>query len=138
MTQASSRGVERVGIPLATTTKAARIGRCVVRRYLTEWRAADLIDAAQLVTSELVWNVVQHTDSPVAQLELAWHGQTLDIAISDSCTAPPPEPTEVLRQGGDGLRIVALLADDHGVTVHATGTTVWCTLSRAGVARFSA
>lgn len=125
----SSRDTERIGLPLPATNEAAQLGRRLVRRYLAEWRAQDLIDAAKLVTSELVMNVVSHTKSAVAYLELQWHDPTLRISISDTSTEPPVVPCGLCRDGGFGLRIVAALADDNGVIARSKGKTVWCTLS---------
>lgn len=133
MTNVSSRDIESVGTPLRATTEASRLGRRLVRRFLTEWRAEELIDAAQLVTSELISNVVRHTNSAVAYVELTWNDPNLRIAISDDSTQQPVESWESRRYGGYGLRIVNALADHNGVVPHSTGKTVWCTLSRGDV-----
>jgi anti-sigma regulatory factor (Ser/Thr protein kinase) len=103
--------------------------RRVVRTYLAVWHAEGLVDAAQLVTTELVTNVLSHTESSVAYLELRWRDSELRIAVSDTSTALPVEEWGRNRDGGYGLRIVAALADDHGIIARPTGKTVWCTLS---------
>jgi two-component sensor histidine kinase len=106
-----------------------------VRTYLAVWGAEGLIDVAQLVTTELVTNVVRHTDSAVAYVELKWHESTLHIAVSDTCAAVPVERCGQRRDDGFGLRIVTALADDHGIIARPTGKTVWCTLSLEGAGR---
>jgi hypothetical protein len=74
-------------------------------------------------------NVVRHTSSAVAYLELTWDYPTLRISISDTSTEPPVEPGPVCRDGGYGLRIVAALADDDGGIARPNDKTYWCRFS---------
>jgi anti-sigma regulatory factor (Ser/Thr protein kinase) len=127
--QTSAGRIERVRVPIPATNEAAQFSRRLVRTYLAVWHAQDLTDVAQLLTTELVTNVVRHTNSAVANLEMRWHDSTLRIEVSDTSTAPPVERCAQGRDDGYGLRIVATLSDDHGVIARPTGKTVWCTLT---------
>ncbi|MBT2440344.1 ATP-binding protein [Streptomyces sp. ISL-36] len=75
-------------------------------------------DAARLVVSELVTNVVKYAPGP-CRLELALHADTLEIRVHDSHPVMPvARPRDPGRLGQHGMEIV--LAVCTGVEVEAT------------------
>ena len=83
-----------------------------------------VVDDVLLVASELVTNVVRHTDNG-GELK-AWMkpGAPLRVEVCDPDPVLPAvvEPT---TNGGRGLRIVAALADDWGAAPTPDGKLVW-------------
>ena len=103
--------------------------RRFVREVLMEWDIPDVIDDAELATSELVGNVVRH-----AHTELVLRVEVDDVVkISVRDWNPhlgpthPREPVD-LTEHGRGLRIVAAVAMDCGVDITSDSKTVWLTL----------
>ena len=103
--------------------------RRFVREVLDEWDIPDIVDDAELATSELVGNVVRHAgtdlllrvdvDEFVKISVRDWHPQLGPVH--------PREPID-LSEHGRGLRIVAAVALDCGVDISADSKTVWMTL----------
>lgn len=81
-----------------------------------------------LVASELVTNVVEHTDA--GGLMEAWSDDPFVLNVTDFDPAPPSPQAEADERGGRGLHIVDELADEWGTTPHADGKTVWATFDR--------
>jgi len=82
-------------------------------------------DDVTLVASELVANVVQHTNS--GGLMEAWCDDPFVLSVTDYGSALPSPAAEADEHGGRGLHIVDELADDWGTTPHEHGKTVWAT-----------
>lgn len=97
-----------------------------------------MIDQAELVTSELVSNAVQHAPGPCT-LVLTDDGRRLRIAVTDSSVQPPVEPTTDPNDGlgGAGLRLVRAIAGDVEVHIHPAGKTIAVTLVRGSLSRTS-
>jgi anti-sigma regulatory factor (Ser/Thr protein kinase) len=92
----------------------------------------DLLDRAQLITSELVTNGVRHGNSKAGahiQLSAELHPNFLRIEVTSP--AAPSRPTMQargeLRGSGYGLIIVDALADRWGSSVDGA-VRVWCEL----------
>ena len=97
----------------------------------------DLVEAATLMVSELVTNSIRHATGPVA-ITLEVTADRLRIDVSDPGPGTPsvrsPAPGE---NSGRGLRIIAELADDWGLTSNPeTGNNVWFVL-QLDTAQFS-
>ena len=103
--------------------------RRFVREVLQEWDVLDIIDDAELATSELVGNVVRHAGTDlVLRVEV---DDFVKISVRDwHPELGPVHPRESidLTEHGRGLRIVAALAMDCGVDISADSKTVWLTL----------
>ena len=79
-------------------------------------------DDVQMVTTELVANVVRHTKS--GGTLRAWEGDPLRLEVYDtSSVLPLLEPAR--RVGGLGLWIVDTLCSRWGSTLESTGKVVW-------------
>ena len=107
------------------------LARREVRSALTRWGLDALVDAAQLLTSELVTNSVLHARTPVT-VTVTRAGGNVRVAVSD---VSPIEPAirrhSMTSTTGRGLQMLASLADDWGSEVTRSGKTVWFTLSSA-------
>jgi len=90
-----------------------------------------MADDVTLVASELVSNVVQHTDA--GGLMEAWSNDPFVLSVTDFGAEMPSPEAEADEQGGRGLHIIDDLADDWGTTRHEHGKTVWATFDREPV-----
>lgn len=90
--------------------------------------AADRIDEVVVMASELVANVLGHTDS-AANVTVTAEPEHLRVAVADSSAdLPVLRPADPRRLGGNGLRIVDVVADDWGTINHPdNGKEVWFT-----------
>lgn len=98
---------------------------------LRRWEADDLVDTAELLTSELVTNAVRHSEGAPTVL-VAMAGGWLEVAVSDD---EPGYSHSVLtvgnpngqsdRTGGRGLFIVDTCSSDWGVTRKPDLKHVW-------------
>ena len=92
--------------------------------------ADPIADKVQLVASELVSNVVQHTTN--GGLVQAWDPKP-DIPFRLEVTdynPTPPTPSSPRPVGGRGLILVEQLADEWGVAPTAGGKVVWAEFDR--------
>ncbi|MGW2184023.1 ATP-binding protein [Streptomyces sp. NPDC001732] len=111
--------------PLPRELTSVRLARRLVTAQLGDWAMVCLTDIAELLVSELVTNALRHTRGPVR----------LNLWLSDSrllCEVEDTEPARPARnavapdeEGGRGVELLDLLADDWGSTRTATGKTVW-------------
>lgn len=111
---------------------AARVARDHVREWWgtgTHGVAADRLDDAMLMASELAVNAVRHGRAPV---ELTLNGFEGLLRISVRGTSPTGDPQvaamDDLATSGRGLAIVASLAADWGWSRDGDEVTVWATV----------
>ncbi len=117
-------------LALDAQPESPRSARRFVSERLQQWGYADLVPEAELLTSELVTNVVRHVGAPVT-IELVDLGDSVVIAVADPSpdvpTIPPPSPAVT---GGRGLAIVEGLAAAWGVVnLPEEGKVVWVRLA---------
>ena len=104
----------------------ARLRR-ITRAALSSWHRPDLAETAELLTTELVTNALQHGSGSEVRFRLCLRDDDLLIEISDGCSAvPTPRSPAPDDENGRGLLLVEALADAWGVS--EDGTTTWCTL----------
>lgn len=110
------------------------------RRFVREVLAGEpqaTLDAAELMTSELATNSVQHARTG---FEITIHGTTGEIRVEvrdhgqGNPTVRSSSPTEPT---GRGLRIVGGLSESWGVVPGLRGKTVWFSLARSPAAERS-
>lgn len=83
-----------------------------------------VLEAAQLVVSELVTNAVKYGSGPIG-LSLSLAEDTLSVTVRDGETAlPKRRPADPRRVGQHGLEIVAALSQDLEVQQEETGKRV--------------
>ena len=109
------------------------------RRFVRETlkgESTDVVDAAELMASELTSNCVRHAETSFdVRIQVA---DEIKVEVRDSGGGQPrplsPGPEE---PSGRGLMIVQAMSDDWGVEPGSHGKKVWFTLARsdAGSAR---
>ncbi|MEU3507002.1 ATP-binding SpoIIE family protein phosphatase [Streptomyces longwoodensis] len=159
-TPAPARRLPRVRATLPGGALAPGTARGLLGEALREWAGlglpvpARLAEDAVLVVSELVTNAVLHAGTDVdldCRLAEPWEPGTgaartaydVVVEVSDrhpgrhparppADGAPPPHaPSAALPEDGRGLRLVAALAEEWGVTYRRGAKTVWARLPGA-------
>ncbi|MFJ6614000.1 ATP-binding protein [Streptomyces sp. NPDC091289] len=122
-----------------TDSKRFRVRRDSVsaaRRHVTtvllDWKLGELVDDAELITSELATNVISHAKGTGDYFELGLRRRNgvLILEVADSYQWLMPElrkPTDD-ETSGRGLLIVDALAERWGVRPRNPGKTVWAHL----------
>jgi anti-sigma regulatory factor (Ser/Thr protein kinase) len=105
------------------------LSRAFVRDLLKVWDAEELTEVAELVTSELVANVVRHAVTAV-DVNVAWDDPILRIEVWDGSANLPAIRDTPGEEGGYGLRLLAALAREWGVHRVDDGKAVWFTVER--------
>jgi PAS domain S-box-containing protein len=103
--------------------------RRVVRDALTLARRDDLVEAAQLLVSEVVTNALVHAGTPIDFQ--AWVGDAgLRVEVTDGSTQTPTRRSYGAMAGtGRGLRLLEQMVDRWGTLAREDGKTVWFELS---------
>jgi anti-sigma regulatory factor (Ser/Thr protein kinase) len=95
----------------------------------------EIVEAAELMTSELATNSVRHAHSDF-ELAILLSRQEIRVEVTDHGQGQPvPRSPTTQEQSGRGLQIVLELSDAWGVDPSANGKLVWFALqlhSRAG------
>ena len=120
---------ERLGLDLARSPVAPGEARRFVRSALTEVDVP-MIDAVELLTSELVTNAVVHAESE-PHLVLVLHADRIRVEVHDADPDLPSrrKPDEA-RPGGRGLMLLDQLASSWGAAPSGGGKVVWFEVSR--------
>jgi len=119
-------------IALGTESTTAALARRFVTTILTTWGAADLIDRAILIATELVTNAVRHTGAP-SRLTLQQSGARVTIAVADQDHRTPHRMDPALDdERHRGMFLVDTYAQRWGTRPTPTGKIVWAELTTAG------
>ncbi|WP_330235864.1 ATP-binding SpoIIE family protein phosphatase [Streptomyces sp. NBC_00566] len=107
-----------------------------LRELLHDWVPAEQVDAAVLLISEMITNVLVHTDADALLLAEIFgeHGhRRLRVQVSDSGDDLPHKrrPGE-LASSGRGLMLIEMLADAWGVEPRGEGKSIWFELYERG------
>ncbi|MEU4110286.1 SpoIIE family protein phosphatase [Streptomyces sp. NPDC027717] len=107
-----------------------------LRELLHDWVPAEQVDAAVLLISEMITNVLVHTDADALLLAEIFgeHGhRRLRVQVSDSGDDLPHKrrPGE-LASSGRGLMLIEMLADAWGVEPRGEGKSIWFELYEKG------
>ncbi|GGW53825.1 magnesium or manganese-dependent protein phosphatase [Streptomyces lucensis JCM 4490] len=113
-----------------------------LRELLHDWASAEQVDSAVLLVSEMVTNVLVHTDTDallVAEVTGNGNGngngdgRRLRVEVTDVGDDLPHKrrPGE-LASSGRGLMLIELLADTWGVSPRGKGKSIWFQLYEAG------
>ncbi|WP_411070327.1 SpoIIE family protein phosphatase [Streptomyces sp. cmx-4-25] len=104
---------------------AVGVARDHVEEQLRKWNHPADPSTATLLVSELVTNAIRYGAAPVT-LRLITDSTTLTCEISDAGQAAPHlRHAKAVEEGGRGLLICAVLADNWGMRYSAGGKTVW-------------
>ncbi|MFD3556548.1 ATP-binding protein [Streptomyces goshikiensis] len=97
---------------------------------LHTWGLDHLIDDAQLITSELFTNAIQHTRTGRVGVSVTRHPDRVRIVVTDTSRAiPVPADPDPDAEAGRGLRLIDQLATRWGSDRLATGKRVWAELA---------
>jgi anti-sigma regulatory factor (Ser/Thr protein kinase) len=109
--------------------EAVTAARGFVRDVL-RGQTSDVLEAAELMTSELATNCVRHAHT---DFEVAIHSKgQIRVEVRDTGPGRPRRLSPASREpSGRGLLIVEAMSDSWGVTSNAEGKTVWFTVAGA-------
>jgi anti-sigma regulatory factor (Ser/Thr protein kinase) len=109
---------------LRPSVESVRFSRQVIRGALATFDT-DFVEAAAVLTDELVANAVSHGSPPIV-LEVKSDEERLTVAVTDAGPGTPvPQPTGPRAECGRGLVIVSKLSDTWGVSDLPKGKCVW-------------
>ncbi|WP_405386016.1 SpoIIE family protein phosphatase [Streptomyces sp. NBC_01102] len=103
--------------------------RAIVRQALSDWDMADLADDAELVTGELLVNVLLHTEGgAVLTLEvLPEPVRRIRLSVQDRSSVWPRRRTPgETSTSGRGLLLLDAVATCWGIEPRGEGKAVWC------------
>ncbi|MFE9448865.1 SpoIIE family protein phosphatase [Streptomyces sp. NPDC006739] len=100
-----------------------------LRELLHDWSAAEQVDSAVLLVSEMLTNVLVHTDADallLAEVTGETGGRRLRVEVTDAGDDLPHKrrPGE-LASSGRGLVLIELLAHEWGVAPRGEGKSIW-------------
>jgi anti-sigma regulatory factor (Ser/Thr protein kinase) len=106
--------------------------RAELQALLHDWAQPDQVDTAVLLTSELVGNVLMHTDQSAA-LSASLTGEpgrrVLRVEVSDNGDGLPHQRTPgEMASSGRGLLLLDILSGQWSVRPESEGKTVWFSL----------
>jgi len=128
---------EAIEVRFALDVHAPAAARGVVADCLGARVAADVLDDAQLLMSELVTNSVRHsgataTEGVVVRVELNRRMLRIEVEDPGRDGVVAPRAADGQIGGGFGLNLVQALSERWGVErVAAGGTRVWAQLAHA-------
>ncbi|MEU3793340.1 SpoIIE family protein phosphatase [Streptomyces fructofermentans] len=109
-----------------------------LREFLHDWSCDEQVDSAVLLVSEMVTNVLVHTDADallVAEVTGGAGGRRLRVQVTDrSDDLPHRRHPGELASSGRGLVLMELLADGWGVDPRGEGKSIWFELGEAASA----
>jgi hypothetical protein len=118
-------------VDLPPLARSVPVARHLTLELLRAWGAAQDPDAAALLVTELVTNVVDHVGGEVMfTLELAISDGWLRIAVVDgSSIRPIVRELDAANPRGRGLALVQEIAERWGSEEHRSGKRVWLELA---------
>ena len=122
---------DRIGLDLEPQVSAARRGRELINDACDRWSRPELADAACIVATELVNNVVVHAHTAMTVL-VATHGTGVSVAVRDRSATIPSftgEPVAPTSYGGRGMLLIDAVASRWGSLSLADGKVVWALLA---------
>ena len=131
MFESRSDGSERVETVLPATPASPGVARQFVGAALRRWNTEEpIVEAAQLLVSELVTNAIVHTSSEV-RLGVCVRDATIRVEVSDHDERLPLWRASGSNDtDGRGLGIVDGVADAWGSGLRRDGKAVWFELAR--------
>nr|BFD83754.1 SpoIIE family protein phosphatase [Streptomyces sp. Xyl84] len=105
------------------------VARQQLRELLHDWASADQVDSAVLLLSEMLTNVLVHTDTDallLAEVSGEPGERRMRVEVTDAGDDLPHKrrPGE-LASSGRGLVLIELLADAWGVEPRGVGKSIW-------------
>jgi anti-sigma regulatory factor (Ser/Thr protein kinase) len=116
-----------ISLSLPPEAQSCAMARRAVRAFCRTNRLGHLADDAELLTSELVGNALEHSHATVG-LTAQCTDASVTVRISDDDAAvilPPPRAPSALAERGRGLFVVSEVAGDWGTNRHGDAKSVW-------------
>ena len=121
-------GCAPLDVDLPRSPAASGLARHALRRWMAaQSLPGELVEDAALVVSETVTNAVMHACS-APRLCLSFAESRLRVEVHDTSRALPELRAPSTTGGGQGLRIIAAVADSCGWSTTSTGKVVWAEL----------
>ncbi|MGW7543149.1 ATP-binding protein [Streptomyces sp. NPDC054770] len=119
--------------PQPSHEAAARVGimRRIAAARLRFYGLGALIDAVQLVVSELVTNALRHSGAVEGRVIMTTREGCLLIVVVDGMPGEASlKPTDATTESGRGLHLVDAIAMEHGGAwgTREAGAETWCRL----------
>jgi anti-sigma regulatory factor (Ser/Thr protein kinase) len=104
-------------LPVDPDPRSVAVARRLVRQRWADLAEATDLAAVQLLVSELVTNVIRHTDAGEGELRLQKDDRRLRVEVEDRGPGVPDTPVRPNRRAGRGfgLALVEHFADRWGV-----------------------
>lgn len=114
-------------VRLPSRPESAGVARRLVMSVLETWKLHQLLEAAELLTGELVANAIRHTGGRMIGLKVTRRPGWVRVEVRDSSRALPCliQAPEVGYQNGHGLKLVDSLAARWGADLLPRGKGVW-------------
>ncbi|MCF3147475.1 serine/threonine-protein phosphatase [Streptomyces platensis] len=109
---------------LSPQPQTAGRARQLTRRALHRWGLGSMLDATELMVSEVVTNAVRYASRPIALRLLRTDVLRCEVG-DDSPQVPRMRRAQAGDEGGRGLFLVDQLALRWGATMLSTGKVVW-------------
>ncbi|WP_030856877.1 ATP-binding SpoIIE family protein phosphatase [Streptomyces sp. NRRL S-37] len=122
--------VRRTALTVAQTEpERVSVARRQLRELLHDWSSPDQVDSAVLLLSEMLTNVLVHTDADallLAEVTVGGDGRRMRVEVTDAGDDLPHmrRPGE-LASSGRGLLLIELLAHAWGVDPRGRGKSIW-------------
>jgi anti-sigma regulatory factor (Ser/Thr protein kinase) len=117
----------RTALQLDPKHESVREARTFIRDPLKRWGLEDLIDASELLVSELVTNAIRYANTGEILLRLILEPDSLVCEVHDSSPALPRVlSVDKDAENGRGLHVVSQLATKWGARRTQGGKVVWC------------
>jgi anti-sigma regulatory factor (Ser/Thr protein kinase) len=130
LAQVDRRAAPRTVIDVEHSLQGPAQARAAVNEAAQRLGLGEVCDDIVLLVSELVTNAVRYAEPPV-RLELQPRADDVVVAVRDGSPQPPaPRPADEAAEGGRGMLLVDMLADDHGVRTDPPGKSVWARVPR--------
>jgi anti-sigma regulatory factor (Ser/Thr protein kinase) len=133
---AAEPGLQLGAFVLPSIPASVRIARCHVRAALGLHGLAEYAEDAEVITSELVTNALQHVRSDNAEiiritLIRTWEPTGIAVIVADSSPQGPARPNLAAdNERGRGLQIVDALSAHWGWCEQADGKAVFAVLTQ--------
>ncbi|WP_210593647.1 ATP-binding protein [Streptomyces sp. GESEQ-35] len=118
-----------IRISVSGTPAGAASARQRIAEEIRGWSAAlgaELLEAAEVVASELITNAVRHAHEGPISADADLNDKALRIAVTDtSSDVPEVGLPDADAEDGRGLFLVAALADRHGYDPLPSGKRCW-------------
>ncbi|GAA1894949.1 ATP-binding protein [Streptantibioticus ferralitis] len=121
-------------LSLAVEPRSIEHVRRILRAQLHYWGRTDVEFVALLGTTELLTNVLKHTEDRQAVVRVRVTADAVVVTVRDfDDRLPQIRAVESLAEDGRGLPLLRSLADAMGMAASTTGKDVWFRLDCAGL-----